>query len=321
METKEKNPGKTPARNSGSKGVSHGKGTQRNRPARAAGKTKTMRNGKVRQIPKESPEVVYMPPKAFNRNRFLLKLATTVAVVLALVLGVSVFFKVDGEKVTVSGLQKYTAWDVFQASGIQDGDNLLTFSRARAAGEIRRLLPFVDKVRIGIKLPDTVMIYVEEVDVTYGFQGNDGAWWLVSASGKIIQKAQSETFTKVSGVKLDNPVAGGQAVAYEPPQETNPDGTQIPVTVTGAQRLSTVLDIADYLEQNGIIGGVDSLDISRLGDIRLTYADRFQVKLGDHTQLQYKISCLKSIIDNMESYASGTVDITDPSNILYDDQG
>ena len=44
---------------------------------------------------KASQEVVYLPPKPFNRNRLLLHLATVTAVVIALLLGVSLFFKVD----------------------------------------------------------------------------------------------------------------------------------------------------------------------------------------------------------------------------------
>ena len=37
-------------------------------------------------------DVVYIPPKPFQRGRFLLRLATVTAVVLAVVLGMSIFF-------------------------------------------------------------------------------------------------------------------------------------------------------------------------------------------------------------------------------------
>jgi len=57
---------------------------------------------------KKEPEVKiqYTPAKPFNRNRFLLHLATVIAVVLALVLGMSIFFK--AKQVLVSGAEKYT---------------------------------------------------------------------------------------------------------------------------------------------------------------------------------------------------------------------
>ena len=105
-------------------------------------------------------EIVYTPSAPFNRGRFALRLATVVAVVLALLFGMSIFFKVAN--VTVSGNQKYSAWDISQAAGIQEGENLLTLSKARVSGNIISQLPYVKSVRIGIKLPDTVNIEITE---------------------------------------------------------------------------------------------------------------------------------------------------------------
>ena len=49
-------------------------------------------------------DVVYTPPKPFKRGKFVLSLVTVVAVVMAIVLGMSIFFKV--ENIKVSGCQK-----------------------------------------------------------------------------------------------------------------------------------------------------------------------------------------------------------------------
>ena len=79
--------------------------------------------GIVGSTQKPTQDVVYTQPGPFNRNRFLLHLAAIVAVVFALLFGMSLFFKV--EVVTVAGANKYTEWDVCQAAGIQMGENLL----------------------------------------------------------------------------------------------------------------------------------------------------------------------------------------------------
>ena len=63
-----------------------------------------------KEAPRPLQDVVYMPPKPFMRNRLLLRLATVVAIVLALVLAMSVFFRV--EHIQVSGMDQYTAWDI-----------------------------------------------------------------------------------------------------------------------------------------------------------------------------------------------------------------
>ena len=276
---------------------------------------------KQRPVPKEpemkaTQDIVYMAPKPFSRSRFLLRLATVAAVVLALVLGVSVFFKV--ENITVSGAVQYTPWDIRSASGIEEGDNLLTFNRAKASGKIIAALPYVHSVRIGIKLPGTVMIDVVEVEVTYAASAADGSWWLLSAEGKVVEQAQQEpTCTKLLGIVLEHPVVGQMAVAQENKQQTESDGTTIPVTVTESQRLQTALDIAQYLERNGIIGDAASIDVTQIGDLVIWYGQQFLIRLGDRTELFYKISCMKNVLDHMESYAGGIVDITDPESIQY----
>lgn len=264
--------------------------------------------------PQATPDVVYLPPKPFKRHRLILELSIVVAVALAFLLGVSVFFKVDVSKTVVSGCDKYTASMILEASGIQNGDHLLTFNRAQVAGKIIAELPYVDSVRIGIKLPDTVNIEITEVKVPYVIKDQNDQWWLVSASGKVMEQAvagEQAGYTKILGVQLDRPQPGSQAVALEPTEtQTDESGNPIPVVTTQAQRLQVALSIVHDLEKNGIIGGVSSLDVNRLGDIQLWYGQQYQVKFGTEDQLSYKISCMKSAIDKLSNYQSGVLDIT-----------
>lgn len=271
---------------------------------------------------RSTPEVVYLPPKPFNRNRLVLRLVTVAAVVVALVLGMSVFFKV--ENIEVAGCGKYTPWDISQASGIQVGDNLLSFGQAKAAGRITTALPYVWKARIGIKLPDTVTIYVEEIEVTYAIKSADDSWWLISSGGKVIEKAAEgaqEGYTKILGVQLADPQISAQAVAKETGStQTDPMGGTVPVSVTQAKRLKTALDVVTFLEANGIIGKAASVDVNDMGDIQLWYGQQYQVKLGDDSQLSYKISCLKSTVQTLKDHDSGVLDIsftTRPDKVIY----
>lgn len=286
--------------------------------------TQTSRRRTARAKEKRSiaQDVVYLPPKPFSRNRLLLRLATVVAVVLALVLGISVFFKV--ETVMVSGNQKYSADVILAASGIQKGDNLLTFSRAKAGGKIMGTLPFVENVRFGIKLPGTVNIEITEVEVGYAVADAGGIWWLISSDGKILEQLSSGAntgYTNVLGVKLDAPAVGGQVIALEEEQpQTDEAGNTIPVTVTAEKRLHTALNILQYLEQNGIIGEAVSVDVTELGSISMQYGRRYQVEMGDDTQLGYKISILKAAVNKVSEeypYSTGTLDISNPEEIRF----
>lgn len=279
-------------------------------------------------------DVVYTPPKPFKRGRFLLRLATVAAIVLAMVLGMSIFFKV--ETVKVSGCSTYSAWEVSEASGIEIGSNLLTLSRAQVSGSIISQLPYVDTVRVGIILPDTVNIEITELDVVYSIEDADGNWWLMNDEGKIVDQTNSvsaKEYTQVLGVRVEVPEVGQQAVAKEsetvtipvtePDAEAETGGeeetteatvsettTTITVGVTGAQRLQTVLTVLQQLSSNSITGQIDSVDVSTLTAIEMWYDERFQINLGDTSQLEYKISALEATIDQMESYESGHLDLS-----------
>lgn len=261
---------------------------------------------------KAMPDVVFLPPKPFNRNRLVLRLLTVAAVVVALVLGMSVFFKVD--KIEVSGCDKYTPWDISQASGIQVGDNLLSFGQSKAAGRITTALPYVWKARIGIKLPDTVNIIVEEADVVYAIQDTKGQWWLMNSECRVVEMANkgiAANYTQVLGVELESPAVNLQAVAAEtPPTQTDINGDFIPVTVTGELRLNTAKQILKALEENDIVGDAASVDVTRIEDIILWYGTRYQVNLGDSSRLEYKIACMNDAILQMSDYQSGILDVS-----------
>lgn len=333
METKDKNQRRPASAANRTAASAPGRKRTARRAARPAGQraktpkqvnhaAKTARpKAPVQEPVRVTPEVVYLAPKPFSRNRLVLHLATVVAVVVALMLGLSVFFKV--ENIQISGCEKYTAWDVQQASNINAGDQLLMLNREKAAGRIIAQLNYVKSVRIGITLPDTVNIEITELAVTYAVEALDGTWWLISADGKIIEPVEDSEkgeYTQILGVKLLNPAAGKTAEAYQPAAEKDEEGNTVPVTVTAQQRLTTAVDICEYLERNNIIGTAASISVENMQDIELWYGTKFQVLLGDSTELGYKISWLKGFIDDYEKnrpYESGILDISDVDWIEY----
>ena len=282
---------------------------RQNREAEAAKKKKQAQRY-------DTPAVIYTAPRPFNRNRLLVQLMTVAAVVIALIMGLSVFFKV--KTITVSGAETYSVWEIREASGIQEGDNLLTFSIPRACGQIMAEHSFVDKVRIGIKLPDTVNIYIEELDVAYAIKDSTGTWWLMTSEGKMLEQTNAGLaagHTQILGVTVENPVKNERAVATEElPTETDASGELVPVTVTGAQRLNSALQILKALEANDIVGQAASVDVTRLQDIILWYGTQYQVNLGDindmnHT-MEYKIACMNDTILQLSDYQTGVLDVS-----------
>ena len=277
---------------------------------------------------KKRPQVTYVQPIPVNLNQMLMKILVVFAVVVAITLGISVFFKV--EHVVVYGNKAYSAWTVQEKAGIETGSNLLSLNNTRACGKIMAALPYVDNVRIGIKLPDTVNIYVEEIDVAYAITTRDGTNWLMTSEGKVVEQIDSGTatgYTKIEGIYLDSPVPGQQARALEPevvadPTETGGAANADPetVVVTSAAKLSTALVILTELERNDIVGEAASIDVSSLSNIELWYGQRFQVKLGDSANMGIKISWMKSAVNQRSDYDMGILDVsftTWPDRIGY----
>ena len=274
---------------------------------------KTAKRPPEKPVPKRVEEdEAFTPAKPINRKKLALQLTTVAAVALAIAIGLSIFFKVD--TISVSGLDKYNYNTVAEASGIQKGDSLLFFSRAEVSSKIRQALPYVNTVRIGITLPGTVNIVIEEVAVAYALQDTQGLWWLISASGTVVEQADSLANTKytvVEGVRLQSPAVGKAAVAAE----KNAEGTDTPVTVTGADRLAAALAILQAMEKNEILGEFTQVDVTSPYALRLWYGSSYEFKLGNTTDLDLKLAYVKSALPKiLADYPPGTLDVSNPAD-------
>lgn len=281
---------------------------------------------RVVRAPREDvPRVSYTMPKPFSRGGFLLRLVSVAAAVAAVLMCLSLFFRV--EQVVVSGAEKYTPYKVMEASGIAEGDSLLSISDARISGKVISALPYVKEVRVGIKLPGTVHIEIKELEMTYAIQASDSTWWLIAADGRVIEQIESSAasgYTRILGVEADGPRADHQVLAAEPnaPQTTDStdstdataptDGVALPTVaqVTGAQRLEVVLTILAGLEENGIIGQIEYIDVTNLNNITMEYGQRLDIVLGTWENLPYKLAYMAQAITQLPDYETGELDVS-----------
>jgi len=295
------------------------------RPRRTATKRPVARKASPRPAPQKRAsqpvrpprpelEIIYTPAKPVNKGRLLLQLGIVAAVVLAVFFSLSLFFKVGEDEIKVSGNDRYSARAIVEASGIRAGDSLLALNKPQVSGKIITELPYVKSVRIGIKLPGTVNIEVEELDVVYAIPEASGSWWLMDAEGKLVEKtdaAAASEYTQVLGVELELPVAGQQATAREPePAGTTAEGETQPVTISNAQRLQTALTILQYLEDHDVLGDVVSVDVTDMGSVKMQYGQRFQIQLGDTTQMAYKIEMALAAVAQLADHDRGTLDVS-----------
>ena len=172
-------------------------------------------------------------------------------------------------------------------------------------------LRYIKSVRVGITLPDTVNIWIEELEVTYGVQDSKDTWWLIASDGRVVEQtteSKARGVTLLKGFRLENPMVGEIAEA----QEQEPADGEV-VLVTEQERLEAALSVLTQLERCEVLGDAASVDVTDPANIHLWYGDTYQVLLGDPDRMDEKIMMMTSVIARHEQeggHQSGVLDIT-----------
>ena len=200
-----------------------------------------------------------------NRGRFgfLYKLLSLVIILVVVGAGCVVFFRV--EEITVTGVSRYTAQEIIDASGVERGDNLFLVGGSRTAQKIYSTLPYVDEVNIRHALPDGIVITVTERTPAAVVEG-DGGWWIIDAKGKILEQ-------------VSDPAQAGVAEVTGLTALLPAVGTTLAVEEAEDLKLEALLSLLRALSQRGMLGEVSSFDLSSAAEVSLVYGDRLTVKM------------------------------------------
>lgn len=225
-------------------------------------------------------------------------------IIAAVVLSMLIFFRVGGgdEHISVVGNQYYSKEEIIAASGISKGDNLLTLSRAKISGNILAELRLVSSVQVSRKLPNTVILTVTEFDVTYAVRDTEGAYYLITSTGKVTDT-------------ISESAAGGYILIEDLVIAPARVGAQIRVAVLESATASTaqetaLLALLKELEAAELTKEVASVSVPNAYDLSLWYGSQYHVKLGDSGSMDYKLEYLKEVVAKLEDYRSGTIDLT-----------
>ena len=228
--------------------------------------------------------------------RFLYKLLSMLIICVAIVVAITLFFKV--EAITVSGQDRYTAQQVQDATGIQIGDNLYLLDKNEVADGIIEALPYIERIRINRKLPDTLAIEVQECGEPLALV-QDGFAWLISPKGKIVEQAEeteAEKYAVISGCQLLAPSVG----------------TQMAIATEYAVQQESLLQLITALRDAGVMDQLDGIRLDDSEMIRMDYAGRFTVEMPYQADYAYKLRFLQEAIngEKIQDNMTGTFDMT-----------
>ena len=227
-----------------------------------------------------------------GRFSFLYKLLSVIVIIVALVAGSVVFFRVND--VVVAGNQRYTAQEVLEASGIREGDNLFLVNKNRAAGMILQKLPYVDKVSIRRQLPQGIVIQISESGAAAAIEC-EGTTWLLNYRGKVLGTAEEDDSAPlVTGLNPLRPTAG----------------TQLTVAEEESGKLGSLLELMNELKENDCLDKVGSYDLTMESRITFRYDDRYTVVMPMTTDFAKKVRAMAQVVGSEQIGETGTIDFT-----------
>ena len=223
-------------------------------------------------------------------TRFLSFLIICSAIAGALIL----FFKV--QSFVVSGNRRYTEQEIIDSTGVEIGDNMYLLNKYAIGRQITRALPYIDSVLIRRSLPDTLIITVTECQAAAAIE-QDGAWWLLSTGGKLLEQvaaAQAARYPSVTGVELLMPEAGESA--------------EFPAagTITETQLLA----LLKAAESRGMLGEVERIDCSGSDELVMEYAGRFRVVMGYDDNFDQDLRLVEEAVESLQPNETGTLQLT-----------
>ncbi len=216
-----------------------------------------------------------------------------VLVIAALVLGITMFFKIGG--IQVEGEIRYTAEEIIEKSGIKKGDNIFTINPAESERKIKEAFPYVENVEIKRVFPDKIVIAVESAKEAVYTRSDDEKWLILNGEGRLLDITEKHP--------------------------NLPELIGAEVTANGVGKLANFRDettlgifkmLWDELEKAEIEDKVTEINLSKRYNLTFDYSAQVMVNLGNTDNLAKKIAFAKiSITENLVENEKGEVKFSD----------
>lgn len=221
------------------------------------------------------------------------KMLVAVAVVLLLML---VLFRVRSFE--VEGNIRYTPEEIFEASGLGEGDILMGVNKTSTASRLLVKLPYLKQVTIEKRLPGTIRFSVEECTAQGMAMTDYGTYWVINQEGKLLeevdgpQEGERPVYPLITGVYLNLPFAGEMAEFGE----------------KGLGELA--LELLNQVDTAGLASHISEINLEDPTAVYLIYDERLEVRLGDGYDGAYKLSYLKAVVGEIGENQKGALDLS-----------
>lgn len=232
--------------------------------------------------------------KIFRRINYIL--LSIVLCFIFVVTCMALFLKI--ENIEVYGNNRYKMEQIIESSGITVGQNLYAINKKTARSAIMTDYPYIDSVTIRRKLPATLTFRVTEELPKY-YTEICGEYFILSDTLRVLERCdelvmdEEQPLVKLLMSDINSAVVGEQ------------------ITFDKVLTFEYLLDFIQALKGHDVTKHITEIDLSRKYNIYVMYQDRFEIYLGDSTDMDMKLTFAKLMIDTFEPEQAGSVDAHD----------
>ncbi len=222
------------------------------------------------------------------------------ALIAAIGFATTAFFKVSD--IDVVGNERTSASEIRAAAGIEQGDKLFYLSSREINKRVSEKIPYVDKVNLKRRPPDTVILDVLEC-VPVAAVSHGGIYYVIDDDCKLLE------YYPITGT-CEYPVITGLSVSSQTIGKEIDLGDDL--------RLVSLRAIAsEVLTVEELASHIKDLDMEKLYDVSFNYDSRLRVDLGEADELTKKIRLFNEVLLKLEPTDKGTVSLKNTENITF----
>ena len=215
-------------------------------------------------------------------------------------LSVTVFFNI--ETIEVTGNKLHNSEEIIRHSGLEKGNNLFRINTEKAEDKLIAAFQDIDSVTITKKFPSSLIIAVTDANATYYLLDENG-FTAVSKGGRVLKKGVPATETKdgtiVIGIDGKNLKLGSYI------DKKKNQNYELLETIGKALKAAKLNEITEINIQNDV-------------DLSVCYQNRLIIKLGNISELSYKLNFARNIIETkLTKTDTGIIDASKASKIYY----
>lgn len=227
-----------------------------------------------------------------RRKRNLSLYYLLIFIISALVLFIlsrTVLFRIN--EFVITGNEKYSAAQILSAGNLSTGKNMYNINTDKVERKIMETLIYIENISVKRKLPDKMIITVEEAEPFACCRYEGSRYAVVSRSRRYLETEQASPraeLMQIYGLDLTGVSLGKQLESKDP------------------NKISIVTDLLDAIEKN-CPGKISYIDITDRTDIMLGYEGRIDVEFGSSLDYEYKLRYIKAIADELDPNITGRI--------------